>query len=397
MVAAMKLETTLHLSTSEPSLTAPQHELKKVLGILNRFADRKSTMPMLSALHARIGVDDTTLTATDLNTWIRISVPAWGRGNGSFVARGKPLGDIVAKLPKAADVTLAREHNSVMVLSGTASLTAEGFHAQDFPRFPEPTNEAMAWWSTVDAKALVDLLKRTDYSTCRDETRFHLNGTFIETDGKTVRAVSTDGHRLTRATAPIKGWTLKGGGVLVPRKATLELAKLLKAGECDVLVCESSTTKARMLYVKQNGWMLVTKLIDAQFPPYDAVIPKAQRKLVTVERLAFIAAMERAAVMGSETRGVKLHCEDGQLKITAENGEGQESREWMPAEHQGGTAIVGFNPKYLIETCSHFDGERITIGLGGELDPGLFRDTDDVVTNALDESPYVCVVMPMHI
>lgn len=399
MVAAHKLETTLEVTPRESTLIAEQPLLKKTLAMLNRIADRKSTMPMLSCIlvttSCKVTVGETTFTATDLNTWLRVTAPTWGRSNGSMLIRGKALADVVGKMPKKLDVTLAASGRmAASVMCGSASVTVEGFQTQDFPRFPEPNDPA---WSSIDADALASLFKRTDYSTCRDETRFHLAGTFIEADGKRVRAVTTDGHRLTRATAPIKGWAIPKG-VIVPRKFAIEAARLLVPGECEISIAEPTTLKGlRMLYLRQGGWLLVTKLIDAQFPPYEQVIPQDHRKLVTVDRVALLDAIERAKVTCSLTRGVKLSCDDGQLKISADNGEGAESTEWLPAEHQGGTVAIGFNPQYVAEVLSALHGERVTIALGNELDPAVVRCTDDVVTNSLAESPYLGVLMPMRI
>jgi len=399
MVAARKLSTEITFSPTEPQLIASQPSLKKLLTTLNRFADHKSTMPLLGAIRiatsCKVTCGEAHFTATDLNLWIEMTTEDWGRGNGVLVVKGKPLAATVAKIGKGDEITLCRDHGKLdtTVIAGSASLRVEGFHGQDFPAMPRPANETT--FATIDAGALVSLFKRTDNAVCKDETRFHLNGTFIEADGKTVRAVTTDGHRLVRVTSPLKGWTLPTG-VIVPRKTCVELAKLLKAGECEIAVGKS-TTGMVMLFVRQANWLVASKLIDAQFPPYEQVIPTEHRKLVTVDRVALIAAMERAKVICTETRGVKLSCADDQLKISADNGDGQDVTEWMPAEHRGGSSVVGFNPQYVIDALAHLDGERVTIALGNELDPGLIRDTDDVVTNALDESPYLVVVMPMRI
>lgn len=407
MVAALKNE--IAFQATESQLVAPQKDLKKQLQILNRFADRKSTMPILGTILMRtsckVTVGEVLLTATDLNNWITLRAPDWGRGNGQACVKAKQLLDVVGKLGKDSSVTLAPNGVNTSVLSGAASLTVEGYAARDYPKIPEPKEPT---WTTIDAGALKALFESTDYSTCRDETRFHLAGTFVEANGKTVRAVSTDGHRLTRATTQIKGWTMPKG-VIVPRKACVEIAKLLTKGECEIYVGKSTTGIERMLFVRQGGWTLASKTIDADFPPYEQVIPRDEprldddgkpvspRKLVTVDRAALLAALERAALICSDVRGVKLSCADGQLKLSADNADGGTSNEWMPAEHHGGTVAVGFNPRYLIETIAELDGERVTISLRDELDPALIRGTDDVITNSLDESPYLGVVMPMRI
>jgi DNA polymerase-3 subunit beta len=394
MVAAAKLEAeTVVTLLSRMAFTAQKATLKKTLAAFNRVADKKSSLPILASLLIRTDKDGVTFAATDLNLTVVCRAPFVVNGIGGMTCKAKALVDLVGKMPDG-DVTLAATERGVQLLSGSTSLTLEAGNDRDYPKVPD--TETDVEYTTIDAGAFAALLKSTDYSVCRDETRFHLNGIYLEANGTTLRAVSTDGHRLTRATAPIKDlrWAFAPkatGGLIVPSKACKEIAKLLTKGECQV------ASKGMFLFVKQGAWTIAAKCIDAQFPPYEQVIPKDHRKLVTVAREPLIAALERAQAMCCETRGVKLSADDGQLRIQADNPDMGETSEWLPAEHVGGTVVMGFNARYLIELLEHFDGERVTMAVGNELDPIIMRDTDDVVTNSLDESPYLGVVMPMRI
>jgi DNA polymerase-3 subunit beta len=386
MVAARKLTTEISVNPSEMSLTVDKASFKKVLAAFNRIADRKSCLPVLANMLIKVEHDTTTLAATDLNLTLTHKAPWLGRTIGCTSVKAKALADMIGKMPNG-EVTLARDGRGLSVMSGSARFTLDTIHAQDYPKVPSPGD---ATFTMIDAGAFVALLKSTDHSICQDETRFHLNGTLLEADGRTMRAVSTDGHRLTRATAPIKGFTL-AKGVILPRKASRELAKLLAKGECEIAVVGPH------MFVKQGAWTLAAKLIDAQFPPYEQVIPKENRKLVTVEREPLLAAIERAKLVSTETRGVKLSCDDGQLRIQSDNPDTGETSEWLPAEHHGATIVIGFNAKYLLESLNELEGERVTLGIGAALDPILVRATDDVVTNSVEASPFVSVVMPMRL
>jgi DNA polymerase-3 subunit beta len=134
---------------------------------------------------------------------------------------------------------------------------------------------------------------------------------------------------------------------------------------------------------------LAVKLIDAQFPPYDMVIPKEHKKTLVIDRHRLIDALKRAQLMSSDTRGVKLSAEGANLTITSDNPDLGEVREELDTEYGGPAVSIGFNPKYVIELLSQMASDQVGLHLGGELDPGLFKP--------LTGDDYLGVVMPMRI
>jgi DNA polymerase III subunit beta len=131
------------------------------------------------------------------------------------------------------------------------------------------------------------------------------------------------------------------------------------------------------------------KLIDAQFPPYEQVIPKEHKRIITVDRARFIDALKRAQLMSSETRGVKVAATNEGVTITSDNPDLGDVREELEADYSGDPIAIGFNPKYVVELLTQMSSDQITIALGGDLDPGLIRP--------LTGEEYLGVVMPMRI
>jgi len=252
---------------------------------------------------------------------------------------------------------------------------------RDFPKVPDHRE---ATYTTVESAVLREMIERTLFSVCNDETRFHLNGVYFESDGAKSRMVSTDGHRLSKVERNIAGGPKLSAGVIIPKKGLLEIKKVLEAGpNCKVAI------KTPHLFLVQDDIVIAVKLIDAQFPPYDQVIPKDHKKIITVDRLRFIDALRRAQLMSSETRGVKVAATKDGVTITSDNPDLGEVREELDAEYGGDPIAIGFNPKYVVELLSQMSSDQITLALGGELDPGLIRPfTGD---------DYLGVVMPMRI
>ena len=196
--------------------------------------------------------------------------------------------------------------------------------------------------------------------------------------------VSTDGHRLSKVERTIANGPKLTSGIIIPKKGLVEIRKVLEAGPSVKLAI-----KTPHLFLVADDIALAVKLIDAQFPPYEQVIPKDHKKVITVDRGRFIDALRRAQLMSSETRGVKVSASKEGLTITSDNPDLGEVREEMEAEYNGETIAIGFNPKYMVELLSQMTCDQITINLGGELDPGLIKP--------LTGDDYLGVVMPMRI
>lgn len=289
---------------SQLAFRAPRKDLHKALKRLQSVSDAKSTLPILANIAIRATMTGVTFSATDLNVSMTISAPvAWNVSSvGSVCVNAKSLATIVGKLP-GDEVSLQVMNRAgiqvAVVTSGSVSMTLDGRSDRDFPKIPSAT-EGLTF-SAVPAATLSDMFEKALFSICKDETRFHLNGILVESDGSTMRTVSTDGHRLTKIERSIVGPRIDG--VIVAMKGCQTLVKTLGSkakGTCDIAI------KGPNMFVRYEGTELALKLIDAQFPPYMQVIPQGHPHFATVNRKAFLGALERAAVLCSQTRGVKI-------------------------------------------------------------------------------------------
>jgi len=192
------------------------------------------------------------------------------------------------------------------------------------------------------------------------------------------------GHRLSKVERTIANGPKLSAGVIIPKKGLLEIKKVLEQGPSAKLA-----VKTPHVFLVQDDIAIAVKLIDAQFPPYEQVIPRDHKKIITIDRLRLIDALRRAQLMSSETRGVKLAAAREGVTITSDNPDLGEVREELEAEYGGDPIAIGFNPKYVVELLTQMTSDQVTLALGGELDPGLIRPfTGD---------DYLGVVMPMRI
>lgn len=390
---------------------------KELLAVLRKVAATcpkgKRSMPILQHVAITTGPHGAIFAATDLNTYAVVHVTSWQTsGASTLLVPAKALVDLVVKLPEGP-ITVretSERGRAVEIASALGSIGLAALHGRDFPKLPPvlPDDPAAGQaLTTVDADKFRALLEATDYAVCQDETRFHLNGVLFEYDGGTARAIATDGHRLALAQVELEragDFKTADKGVIIPEDVVTAFRKLAK-GSGTVDVGMVSMLDAGMLAMRRSvqgmTTTIVSKLIDAQFPPYWQVIPHDNLKLCTVNRQALISAMERAKTLCTSTRGAKLTVRSGVLTVFADQPDtGGEIRETLEAETRpdGLDFAIGVNPRYLADALQALEGDRVTIALGkNELDPILVRSTEDATTRMVRASSRLAVIMPMRI
>ncbi len=357
-------------------------ELLRGLRLAQGIADRKSTMPMLANVLLRTqGKNQILVAATDLNVSLTAELKSVNASEGGITLGAKNLYELIANAP-GDEITLKKADNHwAEIKSAKVTYKVVGMPDRDFPKVPDHRE---ATYSTIESAVLREMIDRTLFSVCNDETRFHLNGVYFESDGSKARMVSTDGHRLSKVERTIANGPKLSAGVIIPKKGLLEMKKVLESGSSVKLAI-----KTPHLFLVQEDIAIAVKLIDAQFPPYEQVIPKDHKKVITIDRARLIDSLRRAQLMSSETRGVKISATREGVTVASDNPDLGEVREELDAEYNGEAIAIGFNPKYVVELLGQMSADQVTLSLGGELDPGLLKP--------LTGDDYLGVVMPMRI
>jgi DNA polymerase-3 subunit beta len=380
-----------------------QSGLKSIATMLAKVADHKSCMPMLANVMIRVGSDGATFVATDLNVTAIVRAPAWLGARGGFCVGAKALADLAKKLPKGEILVRRAAHTTLEVASGNLSCVLQGMNDRDFPKIPDDQELA---WSDCDARSFADMIGRVDHAICKDETRFHLNGIRVEMRDGRIRMVTTDGHRLAlvdRATAlTTPAYT---DGIILPAKAAKAITALLAGskkrdalGTCQIALPNRKGSGVTHLFVRYGGTTLACKLIDAQFPPYEQVIPKEPSAVITLDRAALLATLDRCmALWKSETRGVKLSFSGGTVDIVSDHPDLGTHRETLDTSGVVVSRAIGVSPSYLHDILSALECERVTLGVSGELDPILVTSASDSARGPMYTASHIGVVMPMRI
>ena len=354
-----------------------------------RVVERRNTIPILSNVLIRSNGSALSLKATDLDLEVVESVDALVEVAGATTVPAHMLHDIVRKIPEGAQIRLETSPDgSTMTLSaGRSRFSLQMLPESDYPDITAGQFSNSFTIRSADLKRLVD---RTQFAISTEETRYYLNGIYLHTvstpDGTMLRAVATDGHRLAQAEIPAPAGSDGMPGVIVPRKTVGEVQRLLETPDEEVAV-ELSDSKIRFVI---GPVVLTSKLIDGTFPDYVRVIPKANDKVLLVDREDFTRAVDRVSTVSSERgRAVKLSLSDGQLVLTVNNPESGMATDELAADYDGPPLDIGFNSKYLLDIAGQTASENVRFRLSDAGSPTLIEDTED--------PRLLFVLMPMRV
>ena len=365
------------IKTHRDTLLAP---LQSVSGIV----ERRHTLPILSNVLLEKHGDRLTLLATDIEIQITTSTAvAAGEGDGAVTVGARKLQEILRSLPETTEVSLVLEDKRLQVRAGKSKFSLQTLPADDFPRMT--INEGETKEFQLTQKAFRQLLGKTQYSMAAQDVRYYLNGLMLLVDGKELRAVATDGHRLAYASVEIEA-DLPRQELILPRKTVLELNRLLSDNEEPLKI----TLAANQIRFAFGSVVLVSKLIDGKFPDYERVVPATLRNHMTVGRQALMQAMTRAAILTNEQfRGVRVVLGENSLKLIAANAEQEEAQDEIEVKYDGETIDVGFNVGYLLDVLNNVHAEEVQWS---------FNDANSSALISLPGNDrFKYVVMPMRI
>ena len=297
------------------------------------------------------------------------------------------LYDIARKLPDGAEVELTVANGHVNINAGRSSFRLPTLPVEDFPAISSSDLPVNFTLTAADLRNLVDT---TRFAISTEETRYYLNGVYMHVsdgeDGRVLRCVATDGHRLARIDAPLPGGAEGMPGVIVPRKTVGELRKLLDEDDMDIEVSVSET-KVRFATPQIT---LTSKVIDGTFPDYSRVIPTNNTRRLEVDAGEFAKAVDRVATVSSErSRAVKLQLDEDRLILSVNAPDSGAAEEELAVAYADEPLEIGFNAKYLLEIASQVDRENAVFLFNSSGDPTLMREGGDMSA--------VYVVMPMRV
>jgi DNA polymerase-3 subunit beta len=325
------------------------------------------------------------LTATDLDVTISCSVEAKVKKPGATTIPVKRLFGIVRELANAEVDMDVDDKNVCAIRSGSSFYKINGLSADEFPPLQKFKEDKKV---VLPQETFKGMMRKTSFAISTDESRYVLNGIFLSLKDHKMTMVATDGRRLAMVDEEADVSEKSQGEFIVPAKTVNELNRLLQdKGEVELRYAENQASLT-LKDEKGSSVLIVTKLIEGNYPNYRQVIPSETKERVTLVREELLHALRRAEIMTSEkSNSVKMSFGKNKLEITANAPEVGEAKETMAINYKGPEMAIAFNPKYMIDPLNALANDEVFLELIDELSPGVLKIN----------GPFLYVVMPMRL
>ena len=366
------------------NLTITKDQIIAGLQAVQNVVSSRTTLPILSNVLLRAEGSHVEFTATDLDVTVSCKVEAKVAKPGATTLPVKKLFGIVRELSSEIEIEVD-EKNLASIRSGSSFFKIHGLSADEFPPLPQFKDDKKVSLPQENIKAMV---KKTSFAVSTDESRYVLNGLFVSLKEGKMTVVATDGRRLALVDEEVEIAEKSSGEFIIPAKAVNELNRLFQEkGEVEIKLGENQASFA-LKDDKGFSVLLITKLIEGNYPNYRQVIPNEMKERVSLGREELLHALRRAEIMTSEkANSVKLTFSRNNLTITANSPEVGEARETIAISYKGNDISIAFNPSYLIDPLNALSEDEVFIELIDELSPGVLKIN----------GPFLYVVMPMRL
>ncbi|MDP2940455.1 MAG: DNA polymerase III subunit beta [Candidatus Omnitrophota bacterium] len=354
-------------------------DLLNGIQIVQNVVSLRATLPILSNILIETQAGDLRLIATDLDIGISCLIPVNISEEGAITLPAKRFSDIIKELPDAPIEIEVKKNNQIEIECEKCKFKLPGLPKDEFPKLPEFKDKEVI---KIEQSILKEMLDLTSFAVSREETRYILNGILLEIKEDLIRLVATDGRRLALRENKLPIPFKKEVRVIIPIKAVQEISRNLKQ-EGEVLMVMGTN----QVMFDINKTLIVSRLIEGEFPNYNQVIPKPAEPKITINKESFLSAIRRANLLSTpDFQAIKFEVFKNKMVISKSTPDVGESREELAIEYAGKELIIGFNPHYLIDALKNLREEEVNLELTDADKPGVIRSEG-----------YLYLVLPMRI
>ena len=359
-----------------------KNELLKGLQRTQSITTKSTTLPILTYILLTANKDGLNIVGTDLEVGIKGSYQCNVIKDGSVTTLSRKLFEIIREMPEK-DITMKLMENYwLKITCGSINYQIAGLNPEEFPKFPDVESDNK---DKIKSGVLLNMIKKTSYAICDDDSRYNLTGLLWEFKDKLMRMVATDGHRLAKADndSLIKSANLK---IIIPKKGVYELRKVLEEGDDDI----SFWIRENHVIFKKDNLYLVIRLLQTDFPEYDKVIPKKSSKFLTAKKNELKESLKRVSLMSSEkSKAIKMVIKKDEMALNSSDPEIGQASDVIKVKYDADEITIGFNAKYFLDILDAIEDEELVLGLNDSLSPCVIKGVKD--------QNYTCVLMPMRV
>ncbi len=368
-------------------LVVRKNDLLRELQLFQGIVERKNTIPILANVLMDAKGDEVKFLATDLEVGLRSRCAANVTKSGALTLPAKKLYEIVKSLPDT-DIRITEEKSGVRIAADRFDSRMQTLPREDFPTLPEGHGKPTAM---LPSSALREMVSKTQFAITGEDTRFFLNGAQFLLRPDSMSLVATDGHRLALVTVKRDGKHKNEGEeskAILPKKTLGELARLVSEGDNPI----NYERGENHIFFEIGDRLLISRMIDGQFPAYERVIPKGNDKHIEFERDRLTNAVKRVALLSNErSRAVKFQIDKGKVDVTSSSPELGEAHESLPVDYNGPSLQICFNAQYVLDFLAAVSADVVALELKDEVSQAVMTPI------GAEGYEYTYVIMPMRV
>jgi DNA polymerase III subunit beta len=329
--------------------------LNKLL-LVSGAVERRHTIAILSHLLFEVKGAQLSVTATDSEIEIITHLPLIeSKTDAKITIPSQLIVDICRSLPEKSTIQFKLQGSRMLVTSNKSRFQLATLPAEEFPLAETGRINVEVSIKKTQLKQLID---RSAFAMAQQDVRYFLNGMLLRFSSDAIQVIASDGHRLA-ITKIEQSFTVSDEKVVIlPRKAVLELGRLLDDSDSELKVGLGDNH----MCLSCEDFQFSSKLIDGKFPDYSRVIPKNNDKIVKVNKSLFGQALTRAAILCNEKyNGIRLVLSSDLLKLDVVNPDQDTLADEIPVNYTGDSLQLGFNVNYLMDALAHLPGEEVMI------------------------------------
>jgi DNA polymerase III subunit beta len=345
------------------------------------IVEKRAAYPLLQNVKIEAQGDWVTVFATDMETGL------WDRSNasiqeaGSITVSARKLFEVLKELGDDIVRFEVIENNWIRVTCGSALFKLVGISDADFPEMMTIDTESL---TEVDSELLEYLANKSVYAASTDPNKHIYRGVLMKVNDGLVHMVATDGHRLAKVTIENET-SLPDMEILIPRKGVMELQRMISSGAEKI----SIGIEQNHIVFGLNNQITIVRLIDAQFPDFEKVIPRQNTHNIRFDKSRFYDICRRVALFSDiKTHTILMVLNDGVLEVKGSTPEYGEARDEIAIEYEAEPLKLNFNVTYIIEMLRVFECQEIFMRLN-EGGPVIFEPAEK------DKVDYLALIMPM--
>ncbi len=368
-----------------------REDLLKAAGNQQNITNKKRTMAILANILLEVGQDNIVFTGTDLDICLKQTVPAEVFEQGVLTLPAKKLYELARESGAPVLTFKEEENNWVRITAGSSVYRLAGMVSDEFPEFPEYSEENMV---TMDSQVMADLIDKTSYCIAHDkENMFTLTAALfkkIEEEGKhSLQMITSDGHRLSIMTREVDESVagLQVGPItLIPRRGIQEIRKFCENRDSFTMGIEE-----KQAVLQSDDSLLILRLIKGEFPDFQAILNVITRdRVIRINRLAFLESLKRINLFTEDLfHAIKMEIGQNKIVLTSQNADFGSAKDDLEVEYDGDPISIGFNCRYFIDALQVMEGEVIDACINSDESPCLISSEED--------EGFLSIIMPMKL